>query len=54
MLVKTRLPGADGWELLAVGVPGDREVDMKRLEAAVAPAEVALLEEADFARTRSW
>ena len=49
VLVKTRLPGADGWELLAVGVPGDREVDMKRLEAAVAPAEVALLEEADFA-----
>ena len=42
-------PGADGWELLAVGVPGDREVDMKRLEAPVAPAEVALLDEADFA-----
>ena len=49
VLVKTRLPGADAWELLAVGVPGDREVDMKRLEAALAPAEVALLEEADFA-----
>ena len=49
VLVKTRLPGADGWELLAVGVPGDREVDMKRLEAAVHPAEVALLDEADFA-----
>ena len=49
VLIKTRLPGADGWELLAVGVPGDREVDMKRLEAALSPAEVALLEEADFA-----
>ena len=49
VLVKTRLPGADGWELLAVGVPGDREVDMKRLEASLAPAEVALLDEADFA-----
>ena len=49
VLIKTRLPGADGWELLAVGVPGDREVDMKRLEAALEPAEVALLEEADFA-----
>jgi prolyl-tRNA synthetase len=35
VLIKTRLPGADGWELLAVGVPGDREVDMKRLEAAL-------------------
>ena len=49
VLVKTRLPGADGWELLAVGVPGDREVDMKRLEASLAPAEIALLEDADFA-----
>jgi prolyl-tRNA synthetase len=49
VLVKTRLPGAGQWELLAVGVPGDREVDMKRLEASVAPAEVALLDEADFA-----
>jgi prolyl-tRNA synthetase len=49
VLVKTRLPGAAGWELLAVGVPGDRGVDMKRLAASLAPAEVALLEEADFA-----
>ncbi|MEJ2867856.1 proline--tRNA ligase [Actinomycetospora sp. OC33-EN08] len=50
VMVKTRLPGAAEWELLGVGVPGDREVDMKRLEAAVSPAEVALLEDADFAR----
>jgi len=50
VLVKTRLPGATEWVLLGVGVPGDREVDMKRLEASVAPAEVALLDEADFAR----
>jgi prolyl-tRNA synthetase len=49
VLVKTRLPGAEKWELLAVGVPGDREVDPKRLEASLAPAEVALLDEADFA-----
>ncbi|WP_214369972.1 proline--tRNA ligase [Pseudonocardia sp. H11422] len=49
VLVKTRMPGAKDWELLAVGVPGDREVDMKRLEASVAPAEVALLDDADFA-----
>ena len=48
VLVKLRLPGADEWELLGVGVPGDREVDMKRLEASVAPAEVALLEDKDF------
>jgi prolyl-tRNA synthetase len=49
VLLKTRLPGAGEWELLAVGVPGDREVDAKRLEAALAPAETAMLEEADFA-----
>ncbi|AUS80184.1 proline--tRNA ligase [Actinoalloteichus sp. AHMU CJ021] len=48
VLVKTRQPGAKDWELLAVGLPGDREVDLKRLESAVYPAEVALLEEADF------
>jgi len=36
-------------EPLAIGVPGDREVDMKRLEAAVSPAEVAPFGDADFA-----
>jgi prolyl-tRNA synthetase len=36
-------------EPLCVGLPGDREVDLKRLEAAVAPAEVAPFTEADFA-----
>ncbi|MCY7344369.1 MAG: proline--tRNA ligase [Pseudonocardia sp.] len=50
VLVKTRRPGTQEWTLLGVGLPGDREVDMKRLEAAVDPAEVALLDEADFAR----
>ncbi|MFI9009601.1 proline--tRNA ligase [Actinosynnema sp. NPDC053489] len=50
VLVKTRQPGAQEWSLLAIGVPGDREVDLKRLEAAVAPAEVAMLDDADFAR----
>jgi len=34
---------------LAIGLPGDREVDMKRLESAVHPAEVLPFEEADFA-----
>ncbi|PID53505.1 MAG: proline--tRNA ligase [Micrococcales bacterium] len=36
-------------EPLAVGVPGDREVDMKRLEAQVSPAEVLPFTEEDFA-----
>lgn len=49
VLVKARQPGQQEWQLLGVGVPGDREVDMKRLEAALEPAEVALLDEADFA-----
>ncbi|MDQ3153526.1 MAG: proline--tRNA ligase, partial [Actinomycetota bacterium] len=49
VLVKTRMPGDAGWELLGVGVSGDRDVDLKRLEAAVAPAEVALLDDVDFA-----
>lgn len=35
-------------EPLAIGVPGDREVDAKRLEAQVAPAEVEAFEEKDF------
>ncbi|MDF0531609.1 proline--tRNA ligase [Tsukamurella sp. 8F] len=47
VLVKTRLPG-DEWELLGIGVPGDREVDFKRLEASLEPAEVELLDEDDF------
>ncbi len=36
-------------EPLAVGLPGDRDLDPKRLEAAVAPAEVEPFEAADFA-----
>ena len=35
-------------ELLVVGLPGDRDVDMKRLEAAVAPADVEMASDADF------
>ncbi|WP_329058209.1 proline--tRNA ligase [Amycolatopsis sp. NBC_01480] len=48
VMLKTRQPGAKEWELLGVGLPGDREVDMKRLEASLEPAEVELLDEADF------
>lgn len=48
VLVKTRRPGDTEWDLLGVGVPGDREVDMKRLEAALEPAEVALVDDEDF------
>ncbi|KMM47297.1 MAG: proline--tRNA ligase [Cellulomonas sp.] len=36
-------------ELVVVGLPGDREVDLKRLEASVVPAEVEPAGDADFA-----
>ncbi|MDT5106503.1 MAG: prolyl-tRNA synthetase [Mycobacterium sp.] len=49
VLLKVRPPGGE-WELLAVGVPGDREVDDKRLGAALDPAEYTMLDEADFAK----
>lgn len=49
VLLKVREPGGD-WELLAVGVPGDREVDDKRLGAALEPAEYAMADDADFAK----
>jgi prolyl-tRNA synthetase len=49
VLVKVRQPGGE-WELLAIGVPGDREIDDKRLGAALEPAEYALLGDEDFAR----
>jgi prolyl-tRNA synthetase len=48
VLVKLRFP--DGHtEPLALGLPGDRDVDSKRLEAQVSPADVEAFEHADFA-----
>ncbi|HEU0130465.1 MAG TPA: proline--tRNA ligase, partial [Mycobacteriales bacterium] len=49
VVVKLRTPGKDD-EVLVVGLPGDREVDLKRLEANVYPAEVAAFEGEDFAK----
>ena len=37
-------------ELFVIGLPGDREVDLKRLEATLAPAEVEPASDADFSR----
>jgi prolyl-tRNA synthetase len=37
-------------EVVAVGLPGDRDVDMKRVEVAFYPAEVEAAGEADFAK----
>jgi prolyl-tRNA synthetase len=36
-------------EVLVIGVPGDRDIDLKRLEAALGPAEAIALGEEDFA-----
>jgi prolyl-tRNA synthetase len=48
VVVKLRHPGAKE-EILAIGVPGDREIDLKRLGAQVEPAVVEPFTEADFA-----
>ncbi|MZF84791.1 proline--tRNA ligase [Streptomyces sp. SID5643] len=46
--LKNLLVKVDG-EIVAVGVPGDREVDMDKVEAHFAPAVVELVTETDFA-----
>ncbi|MEO8889295.1 MAG: proline--tRNA ligase [Jatrophihabitantaceae bacterium] len=40
VVLKTRAPGTKEWELLVVGVPGDREVDLKRLGGQLEPTQV--------------
>lgn len=37
VVLRTQAPGTDEWELLVVGVPGDREVDLKRLAGQLEP-----------------
>ena len=48
VLALTQLDGTR--ELVIVGLPGDRDVDLKRAEVAFAPAEVEAATEADFAK----
>ncbi|WP_348787788.1 proline--tRNA ligase [Leifsonia sp. NPDC080035] len=48
VLALTHLDGTR--ELVVVGLPGDREVDMKRAEVAFAPAEVEAATDEDFAK----
>jgi prolyl-tRNA synthetase len=48
LVVKLRHPDG-GATALAIGVPGDRDVDIKRLEAQVSPAEIEPFGEDDFA-----
>lgn len=48
VVVKLQFP--DGHtEPLVIGIPGDREIDLKRMESAVHPAEVVPFEDKDFA-----
>src|SRR3954464_3188838 len=49
VVLKTRAPGAD-WELLVVGVPGDRDVDLKRIAGQLEPTEVAQADADDLAK----
>ncbi|MFC4584554.1 proline--tRNA ligase [Sphaerisporangium corydalis] len=50
IVVKVTTPGSGKPETLVVGLPGDREVDFKRLEAALSPGVPEIFEAADFAR----
>lgn len=47
VVVKLRHPDGTS-EALAIGIPGDRDVDEKRLAAQISPAELETFDEADF------
>ncbi|SCG60748.1 proline--tRNA ligase [Micromonospora coxensis] len=47
VVLTVRRPGAETAELLVIGLPGDREVDLKRIGAALHPATVAIFEDWD-------
>ncbi len=40
VVLRTRAPGETEWQLLVVGVPGDRDVDLKRIGGQLEPVEV--------------
>ena len=50
VVVKATAPGADEATVVVIGIPGDREIDVKRLEAALGPATVEMFAAADFER----
>ncbi|MGC4810205.1 proline--tRNA ligase [Micromonospora sp. DT228] len=45
VVLSVRQPGAERAEPVVIGLPGDREVDLKRVTAALAPAQVAVFDE---------
>jgi prolyl-tRNA synthetase len=50
VVVKATAPGSDEPTPVVIGIPGDREIDLKRLEAALGPATVEMFDAADFER----
>jgi prolyl-tRNA synthetase len=50
VVFKTKAPAAADWELLVVGVPGDREIDLKRLAGQLEPVLVEQAAPEDLAR----
>jgi prolyl-tRNA synthetase len=50
VVLKTKRPGDAAWDLLVVGVPGDREVDLKRIAGQLEPVEVAQADADDLAK----
>ncbi|WP_091667616.1 proline--tRNA ligase [Micromonospora auratinigra] len=45
VVLQVRRPGAEEAELLVIGLPGDREVDLKRVQAVLEPATVAIFDD---------
>ena len=50
IVLKTRAPGDTDWQLLVVGVPGDRDVDLKRIAGQLEPVEVMQADADDLAK----
>jgi prolyl-tRNA synthetase len=50
VVLKTRDPGTSDWQLLVVGVPCDRDVDLKRIAGQLEPTEVAQADADDLAK----
>jgi prolyl-tRNA synthetase len=50
VVLRTKAPDQDEWELLVVGVPGDREVDLKRLGGQLEPVLVEQATPEDLAK----
>ncbi|MFC0006631.1 proline--tRNA ligase [Micromonospora siamensis] len=45
VVLTVRRPGTESAELLVIGLPGDRDADLKRVEAALHPATVAVFDD---------